>query len=251
MPFTVSHAFFALPIRHIKPKYFSATGLILGSMSPDLEYFLYLEPYRSIGHTWQGLWLQALPLCIVLAALFHFVVKNPLSEHLPSIGQLDARCKVMLQHEQLRSWRAWIIFVSSVIIGFGTHVLLDEFTHVHSAFSEMLPWIWENALLGLPIYKVMQYSTSLIGLVGMAVILLLSLLRVKREQLVPNTTSTNQKLSYWLVVVFIAIVTTILKLGLSTSGNTIGILVVAPISGLALGTVIASLIVSFQASKTS
>lgn len=250
MPFTVSHAFFALPIRHIKPEYFSATGLILGSMSPDLEYFLYLEPYRSIGHTWQGLWLQALPLCIIFAALFHFVVKIPLSEHLPSIWQLDARCKIMLQQEQLRSWRAWIIFVSSVIIGFGTHVLLDEFTHVHSAFSGLLPWIWENALLGLPIYKVFQYGTSLIGLIGIAVLLLLSMLRVKREQLIPTTISNKQKLGFWLVVVIVAIVTTLLKLELSTSGNTIGILVVAPISGLALGAVIASLIASYRAAKT-
>jgi len=251
MPFTVSHAFYALPIRYIKPKYFSATGLILGSMSPDLEYFLYLEPYRSIGHTWQGLWLQALPLCIIFAALFHYIVKKPLSEHLSSLWQLDARCYTMLQQEQLRSWRSWVIFVSSVIIGFITHVLLDEFTHAHSAFSELLPWLWGSTLLGLPIYKVLQYSASLVGLFGIVVMLLFNLMRVKREQLVVLKISSKQKLRFWTLVIIVAMVTTFLKLVLSTSGNTIGILVVAPISGFVLGTVIASLIVTYRATKTT
>lgn len=59
MPFTISHAIYAIPIRHIMPKYFSVMGLILGSMSPDFEYFIYLEPYVTIGHSIQGLLFQA------------------------------------------------------------------------------------------------------------------------------------------------------------------------------------------------
>jgi len=252
MPFTVAHAFYALPIRYIKPKYFSATGLILGSMSPDLEYFLHLEPYRSIGHTWQGLWLQALPLSIILAALFHYVVKKPLSIHLPGIWQLDARCYAMLQQEQLRSWRAWSIFVLSAIIGFVTHITLDEWTHAHSSFIELLPWIWNESLLSLPIYKVLQYSTSLVGLIGMVVILLLSLSKIKQDKLKlsklhVSKISSKQKLMYWSIAVLVAIVTTLLKLAFSASSNTLGILVVAPISGLVLGIVVASLAPTYQA----
>lgn len=251
MPFTVSHAFFALPIRYIKPKYFSTTGLVLGSMSPDLEYFLHLEPYRSIGHTWQGLWLQALPLCILLAALFHYIVKKPLSKHLPSMWKLDARCYAMLQQEQLYSWRAWAVFIISAVIGFMTHIFLDEFTHAHSAFRELLPWIWDSVLLGLPLYKMLQYGASLIGLTGIAVMLLLGLLRVQPETFTGLTITSKQKLSYWTLAVIVALITTFLKLIFNNSGNTIGILVVAPISGLVLGIVVASLLASYKASKAA
>jgi hypothetical protein len=50
LPFTFAHPSSSFPIKCIKPRYFSLVGLILGSMSPDFEYFIALEPYQIIGH---------------------------------------------------------------------------------------------------------------------------------------------------------------------------------------------------------
>jgi len=243
MPFTISHAFFALPIRHIHVQFFSVTGLVLGSMAPDLEYFLYLEPHRGIGHTWQGLLLQALPLCLLLAALFHYIVKLPLSQHLPSTYKLDARCAALLRREQLRSLKDWGILILSIIIGFVTHIVIDEFTHAGSSLAHIFPWIWQYELLGLPIYKLLQYGGSIIGLIGLAVILCFRLACEQVESDAEATASSKQKLLFWLLVVLFSVLVTLLKLMLSPSENTIGILVVAPISGAVVGLVLTSLIV--------
>lgn len=250
MPFTVSHALYALPLRYIRPAYFSATGLILGSMSPDMEYFIRLEPYRSIGHTWQGLWLQALPLCLLFGLLFHRLVKIPLAAHLPAAGGLNSRCLALFQAEQLASWRALLTFIISVIIGFGSHVFIDEFTHAHSKFEAFAPWIWQTQLLGLPVYKLLQYGFSLLGLLGLASLLGFHLLRIQPQQSPALDRSGKQKLAFWAIVVCVALVTTLAKLMLATSGNTIGILVVAPISGTVLGVIIASLIAQLMMRKS-
>ncbi|WP_434297574.1 DUF4184 family protein [Clostridium sporogenes] len=42
MPFTFSHPAIVLHLEKKWNKYFSFTALILGSMSPDFEYFIYL-----------------------------------------------------------------------------------------------------------------------------------------------------------------------------------------------------------------
>lgn len=251
MPFTVSHALYALPLRYIRIGFLSTTGLVLGSMSPDMEYFIRLEPYRSIGHTWQGLWLQALPLSITIGLLFHFVVKVPLAGHLPAGGQFNSRCLALFQREQLVTWQAWLGFVLSVILGFITHILLDQFTHAHSNFTPYLPWIWSTELLGLPLYKLLQYGLSLLGLLGLAAVLGYSLLRIKPEPMQDQVLqrSVKQKFMFWLIVIITAVATTAAKLLLATSGNTIGILAVAPITGTLLGIIIASLLVRIQRAR--
>ncbi|SEP14833.1 DUF4184 family protein [Paenibacillus sp. OV219] len=58
MPFTFAHPAYALPLKFINPRYLSATGLVLGSMAPDFEYFLTLEPHQTIGHSFSGLFVR-------------------------------------------------------------------------------------------------------------------------------------------------------------------------------------------------
>jgi hypothetical protein len=85
MPFTLSHPLFAAPLKKMLP-FLSTTGLILGSMSPDLEYFIAMQPFRSIGHSIEGFFLLILPVCIAFACGFHNIIKPSLPELLPKIG---------------------------------------------------------------------------------------------------------------------------------------------------------------------
>ncbi|WP_240482010.1 DUF4184 family protein [Flavobacterium psychrophilum] len=39
MPFTFSHPAIILPLRYLPRQWFSLTGLIIGSLTPDFEYF--------------------------------------------------------------------------------------------------------------------------------------------------------------------------------------------------------------------
>jgi hypothetical protein len=40
MPFTFAHPAIVLPLKHLPKRWYSLTGLIIGSMTPDFEYFI-------------------------------------------------------------------------------------------------------------------------------------------------------------------------------------------------------------------
>ena len=80
MPFTLAHP---AAVFFFKNKKFNLTALILGSMAPDFIYFLNFRPYGNLGHQILGFFILNLPLCILLAYIFHNFIKSPLISHLP------------------------------------------------------------------------------------------------------------------------------------------------------------------------
>lgn len=242
MPFTFAHPLYAAPLKAIKPKYISLTGIILGSMSPDFEYFIALEPYQSIGHTTLGLLLQAIPLSILFAVLFHYLVKDALAANLPSYFALDARLqnarKLSLWEWKLDTLQKWIVFLVSIVIGFYSHVLVDSFTHSSGYFVARIYLLQDN-FLGIRIYKWLQHGLSMLGLIVQAAIIIYWLGRLRPER-DGAYVRTSGKLLYWLIVAASAAVTVSAKIVLSSSGNMLGSLIVSSISGMLIGIVIAS-----------
>ena len=53
MPFTPAHPAIVLPL--IRSRYFSATGLIIGSLSPDFEYFFKMSVDSIYSHSKGGI----------------------------------------------------------------------------------------------------------------------------------------------------------------------------------------------------
>ena len=253
MPFTFAHPLYAAPLKLLKPKYVSLTGIILGSMSPDFEYFIMLEPYQSIGHTSIGLLLQAFPLSILFAFIFHFIIKTSVASHIPSLYNLDAKVQsiVRLHHWKLNNIHSWIVFLASVAAGFYSHVLLDAFTHQSGYFVSRFIWL-QAELAGIPVYKILQHSLSLIGLTAQAIIILVIINRVKVVSASINSSisetsysmkvKSKDKVLYWCTVIVVMMLTMSGKLLLSTSTNYIGMLVVSSISGCFLGVLAASII---------
>lgn len=212
-------------------------------MSPDFEYFIALEPYQTIGHTHMGLLLQAIPLSIMLLLLLQVIMK-PLCLHLPSILHLDVKSVQLIRTFPYRSIRDWIIFLVSVVIGFYSHLFIDAFTHQTGYFVQQLPML-KNSLLGLPIYKWLQYSLSVIGLGGQFAIGLWIFVKTPTSSRI-DSLSTRNKLMYWTLVLIIAATVVILKLIFTSSSNILGILIVSSISGTILGVIVASLWYRFR-----
>src|SRR5204863_9524562 len=84
MPFTISHPAIILPLTYLPRKWFSLTGLVVGSLTPDFEYFIRMKVQSSYSHTLKGLLWFDLPLGIILAFLFHNLVKERLFDNLPT-----------------------------------------------------------------------------------------------------------------------------------------------------------------------
>src|ERR1017187_9931624 len=88
MPFTFSHPAVLYPLKTLPGKYYSITGLIIGSITPDFEYFIRFETDSQYSHTRTGLFWFDLPLGIILAFIFHNIVRNDLVANLPRGLQL-------------------------------------------------------------------------------------------------------------------------------------------------------------------
>ncbi|MHA6482922.1 DUF4184 family protein [Paenibacillus sp. strain BS8-2] len=246
MPFTFAHPLYAAPLKLAKPGLFSLTGLILGSMSPDFEYFMALEPRETIGHSLEGLFRIAFPFSVTLALIFHFMIKEPLAACLPSaFGRMDARAKELINRYEwrMRTVKDLLLFLLSVAIGFVSHVFVDAFTHRSGYFAARIGLLQEE-LLGFPVYKLLQHGSSLLGL-AVQIIVIVFLFRSIELSVSnkPTSISRGAKIGYWSITAGIMILTVVLKLSLSDSSNLIGMLVVSTITGSLLGLLVASILI--------
>jgi hypothetical protein len=134
-------------------------ALALGAMTPDLPIFLPFLPDYSDWHSWQGVVTVDLAAVLVLLALFHGLLRDPLLTLLPP--ELAGRAAALRP-----SWsslaRRLPAVVAGGLIGAATHVLWDSFTH-STGPAAWGAWL-ATPVLGLPLFRVLQYSSSAAGL---------------------------------------------------------------------------------------
>jgi hypothetical protein len=165
MPFTLSHNAAVLPL--LRSKYFSATGLIIGTMAPDFEYFIRMNIQGIYGHTLPGIFYFDIPISIALAFLFHNVAKKNLIDQLPAF--LQARFKEVREFnfsDYIKTHKT--VFILSVILGTVTHIIWDGFTHQRQFFVTHLPQIYDGRVvpfLGVkyPLWYALQYVSTIVG----------------------------------------------------------------------------------------
>ncbi|GGD67622.1 DUF4184 family protein [Paenibacillus nasutitermitis] len=243
MPFTFSHPLYAVPLRKIAPKWLSVTGLVLGSMAPDMEYFIAMEPYRTIGHSLKGFVLLGMPLSIALAFVFHLVVKPVLPMFMPSRGGLDHFVQSLLKDWRLHSVRSWSVFIVSLFIGYLTHIFMDSWTHT-SGFVSEFP-VLRTYIGGKGIYSWLQYGFSVLGLLVPALVLLrrysVWLKSVSPQKLRPLASPMTQKL-LWGCAFLNAGLLFLVKGWFSVNPGLVGMWIVAPMSAFMFGLFAASLL---------
>ena len=165
MPFTFSHPAIILPLTYLPKKWFSLTGLVIGSLTPDFEYFLRMRIKSNYSHTIDGLFWFDLPLGLLLAFIFHNIVRDSLFDNLPPF--LKSRFSTFKQFDWYRYFKKnWIVVTISIIIGAASHIFWDSFTHDHGYFVQTIPALQNSVdFLGrqIPILKILQHSSTLLG----------------------------------------------------------------------------------------
>jgi hypothetical protein len=130
-------------------------------MSPDFVYFLRLHPSGHFGHTLPGLFLFCLPLGLAMFWLFHTLLERPLHDILPTrLAQPVTPAPW--------SWSRVGAVTLSLLLGASTHIVWDAFTHADGWGVTQLSWLhWQlfPESLALPLYKVAQHGSSLVGMV--------------------------------------------------------------------------------------
>jgi hypothetical protein len=167
VPFTLSHAAAALPLRRA---HLVVSALVAGTFAPDLEYFIRLVPGGGWGHTLPGLVGMSLPLGLAALWIFHRFVKVPLACLLPT--SVRARLTSQLLPFRFGPLRRFLHIVISILIGMATHILWDAFTHPQYGLVVHLRFLWIPVHLPVlgwePWYDVLQLISSVMGLVIVA-----------------------------------------------------------------------------------
>lgn len=252
MPFTFAHPAAVIPLQMGLKRYVSFTALVLGSMAPDFEYFLHFRPYQVIGHTWTGFIVYNFPLVLLIAYLFHLIVKGPLISHLPR--PFDRWYgPVAMKKWGIRSLKDGLVFFSSAILGMCTHVFWDAFTHQNGYFVKIIPFLQQKLpILGwhIPIYKLAQHGSTLVGFLFLA----LYVYSIRNDRFVPaKRIGRKAKILYWTIVPAAGLGLLLLStavMGTELSFSAYGALIVSTLSCMLISLFLVSLVTTAYSSHT-
>ena len=167
MPFTLAHAAAALPSRrlHLIP-----SAVVVGTFAPDFEYFLHLAPDSGFGHTFQGIAELSFPLAMLMLWIFHSFVKVPLAGLLPN--GIQRRLTPYLTRFSVRGGGRLLLIAASVLLGIGTHLVWDSFTHPNTwpydHFSILRLTLPAPFVGSIAFYKLLQHASTIVGLAILA-----------------------------------------------------------------------------------
>ena len=164
MPLTPAHAAAAWPIARIAPSLPTA-ALVIGTVSPDLEYLLRLAPSGRFGHTPLGIAIFSVPISLLVWAVFERFVRPALVDLLPPGLRPLASPPLPLQPP--RRFRRWALAAVAATLGALSHVAWDSFTHGDGWSVAGLPAL--TISLGLPVvgpvpfYRFLQHASTAVG----------------------------------------------------------------------------------------
>jgi hypothetical protein len=162
VPFTfLAHQAPVVPLKLLAPRLFCGTALVIGSMAPDLLYFLRGDAAgMTFGHTALGQVAFCLPITAVLTWLVRRVIARPLAARLPDLGPLRLRDYGVLA-DAPTGLHEWIRVATSALLGSLAHLFLDGITHDGGWAVESFAILRQPVLQGRPLYSVLQYEGSL------------------------------------------------------------------------------------------
>jgi hypothetical protein len=228
MPFTPAHVSMVLPLLRIKPQHVSATALVIGSMAPDFEYFLKMSVSGVYGHTLLGIFYFDVPIAIVLALLFHGLIKKNLISNLPAFFQYRFHDLVSLDFRAHLKSHYWVVIISAGIGSF-THIIWDAFTHNDGFFVQRISlykyvYIPFNGVR-YPLFYALQHLSTMVGL---SILIWYICLMKPHEKILVSRPSFG----YWALVLLISCGVVFLRFSFNRQSLNLGNFVVSSISAI-------------------
>ena len=237
MPFTFSHPAAILPVTLLPKKAYSLTGLIVGSIVPDFAYFINMDSENLYGHTMHGLFLFDLPIGIIIAIIYHCLVRDTLTDHVPR--WIRSRIIEYKKFNWLQYMTSnWFIVVTSILFGSVTHLIWDNFTHDNGYFLQYIPVLQKAVyFLGrnMSVASLLQYISSVIG--GLAIIV--AFLRMP-EYKIPVKSGVN---FYWPVFSIIALMLIAIRISANPGSIHVHYFIVTAITGVLVGLMLTPLVI--------
>ena len=240
MPFTFAHPVIVLPLKHkYFTKYFSFTGLIIGSLLPDFEYFIRMTMVSNYSHTILGVFFFDLPLGLLFCFIFHNIIRNDLFANLPYF--LRTRFCIYTEFDWNKYFiKNFILIIFSLLIGSLSHLLWDSFTHYNGYFVGLLDILKYNIIINnitIPIYKILQHLSSLLG----CSIILYLIMKLPKYK-------CNNKINvkYWIAILLTILIICMLKVIIGLNYKLYGELVVIFISATLIALIIVPTVIKIK-----
>jgi len=245
MPFTFSHPAIVLPFKFISNKWFSLTGLIIGSLTPDFEYFIKMKVESNFSHSIPGIFYFDLPFAIMLTFIFHNIVRDKLFENSPKI------IKTRTINFKNFNWNKYfklnyLVVIISILIGISSHIFWDSFTHRTGYFVTKINYlqkIVEIQDLDIPIYKILQHVSTILG----GLIIVFSFYRLPKNE----NSSDKMNYKYWLLLVTSITLVMAFRFLLGIDFQAYGNVIVSMISSILISLIIAPLILGIKQEPTT
>ena len=165
MPFPLAHPAAVLPFRCWCPGRLSFLALVVGSVTPDVAYCSGPLKLAKLAHAWLGTFVFCLPAGWLLV-LICLGIREPLASLLPNPHR-DALLRMCR-----RAREPFGMVTVSLLIGAGTHIFLDGFTHREGwctqRFDVLRARVPTVGGYEAPVYRILWYALSLAGLVWLA-----------------------------------------------------------------------------------
>jgi len=224
------------------------TSLIIGSMVPDFEYFAHGEQAGSFSHTFLGLAVFCVPATLILGAIWYSLIRRPIY----TIAPISLRSRLDSGPWQARwTWRTVLSCVAGAAIGALSHLLWDGFTHAKGQVTERVHQLKQPVEVPgvgtIVLHRVLQYASTLVGLLVLAIVIVRVLKRRVPVELPPASRLGPRLVFVVCIAAGIAIlVARVVSKHLTDPGD----LVVGTISGALAGTIIASAIIRLAFART-
>jgi hypothetical protein len=161
MPFTGSHPAAVLPLMRwgLPP-----SALVIGSMAPDLPYYLPTPVHSGTTHSLAGIVGADLLLGLAVFAVWHAL----LAPFAIAVGPAALRARLHPPApDRARPALRAVRLVAALAVGAATHVAWDSFTHVGRWGPDHIGWLADSHA-GLPGYRWAQYASGLVGAAAIA-----------------------------------------------------------------------------------
>ncbi|MBS1512769.1 MAG: DUF4184 family protein [Bacteroidetes bacterium] len=243
MPFTFSHPAIVLPFS--KEKRISLTGLIAGSVVPDMEFLLRLKETNNFAHDWPWVLVFNVPLALLLTFLYHYIIRDPLIANSPKWFRERLTAFTNFDWKECCSTRFLQVLIS-IVIGIASHIFLDAMTHNKGAITRLANFFYYDVYFGkhkLPVYDILQFAGSLIG----AIYILWFISRLKPVK----AAQPASLFFYWLTVLGFFLLILLVRFYLYFKGQSIEDVIIAIVGAVVYSIIAASAISAAGRNKKS
>jgi hypothetical protein len=203
MPFPLAHPAAVLPLRRFCPRRLSFPGLLIGSIVPDVAYFvddicpfpsalkhLLWHPatdyehlktdlqWSDFSHSLAGSLLLALPVGLLLLSVFHNIATE-------LVAMLPTPYRDALRPSCHRPPPSIAVGSGSIMIGIWLHLIWDSFTHDNSWLAQNWAFLHRHVLSSCHGGAEMLTVLWLLSSVGGLLVLFVAWLRFAREHRLP------------------------------------------------------------------